>query len=76
MSEEALMRAVLISERDGWKWEKGQAQKLLGTNKYAFVAQKRINDAEEQIAEIDKRLAGLNNFKKTQSGGKNEKAHR
>lgn len=70
MSEEALMRAELISRRDGWKWEKAQAQKLLSTNKYAFVAQSRINYAEEQIAEIDKMLAGLDNFKKTQKGAK------
>lgn len=65
-----LRRAELKRLREGWKWEKGQAQKLLSTNKYAFVARKRINDAEEQIAEIDKRLAGLDNFKKTQKGAK------
>ena len=42
----------------------------MSTNKYAFIAQKRIKDAEEHIVEINKGLAEIKNFKKTQKGAK------
>ena len=65
-----LKKAELLRQRDGWKWEKDQAEKLLSTNKYAFIAKNRIKEAMEHIAEIEKGLAEIKNFKKTQKGAK------
>ena len=64
------MKAELIRQRDGWKWEQREAEKLLSINKYTFIAKRRIKDAEEEIAEIEKGLEGIKNFKKTQKGAK------
>lgn len=66
------MRAGLLNQRKGWRWEKRQARKLLSTNKHAFIAKNRMKEAEKHILEIDKRVAEIENFEKTKKGGEKE----